>query len=120
MELMHVPLDLTQQPGWFIHYVKVHGKLKTQVALIIRVHQALFDGINLSKILIGLLSDQAPIMFSIAEQQRYRMEYEKMKTANRFQTASSDSTINNPFFNNLACALMKPRFGMYLKKNKKK
>lgn len=104
--------DLTSQPGWYIHYVKINGKLKTQVALIVRVHQALFDGINLSKILIGLLSDQAPVMFSLAEQQRYRLEYEKLKTVNRFQLASSsDSTMNNPFFNNLACALIKPRFG---------
>lgn len=109
MSLMHVPLDLSAQPGWFIHYVKINSKLEPKIALIVRVHQALFDGINLSKILIGLLSDQAPLMFS--EQQRYRLEYEKLKTANRFQMTSSDSTINNPFFNNLACALMKPRFG---------
>ena len=113
MQLMHVPLDLTSQPGWFIHYVKINNKLQKQVALIVRVHQALFDGINLSKILIGLLSDQAPIMFSLAEQQRYRLEYEKLKSVNRYQQPQSttDSTINNPFFNNLACALMRPRFG---------
>lgn len=110
MTLMHVPLDLSVQPGWFIHFVKINSKLEPKVALIVRVHQALFDGINLSKILIGLLSDQAPLMFS--EQQRYRLEYEKLKTANqRFQMTPSESTMNNPFFSNLACALMKPRFG---------
>lgn len=112
MQLMHVPLDLTSKPGWFIHYVKINDKLQTQVALVIRVHQALFDGINLSKLLIGLLSDQAPIMYSLVEQQRYRLEYEKMKSTNRFQINPADAgTINNPFFDNLACTLMKPRFG---------
>lgn len=49
-------------------------------------------------------------MYSLAEQQRYRLEYEKLKSATRFQSIP-DTGINNPFFNNLACALMKPRFG---------
>lgn len=56
MQLMHVPLDLTNKPGWHVHYVKINSKLNNQVALIIRVHQALFDGVSLSKILIALLS----------------------------------------------------------------
>lgn len=59
--------------------------------------------------------DQAPVMYSLADQQRYKLEYEKLKAANRItpNMPTDQNAISSPFFNNLACSLMKPRFGGY-------
>lgn len=56
--LWHQPLNPQRRPAWHIHHVRLVGQRR--IALIIRIHQSLCDGVNLTKILICHLADQAP------------------------------------------------------------
>lgn len=66
LHLWHQPLNPERRPAWHIHHVRLPAQRK--VALVLRIHQSLCDGLNLTKILLCHLVDQAPLCHTPSSQ----------------------------------------------------